>query len=394
MNFDKLVSRHKTGCVKWDGMKNFFGTNDALPMWVADMDFESPAPVIEAMRQHVEHGVFGYAMETDEYKQSIADWMKQRHAWEIDQDWIVFCPGVVPALSFAVQAFTQPGDKIVIQPPVYPPFHNVVKDHGRELVLNPLKCENGRYSMDLEGLEAILEGGHIKMLILCSPHNPVGRVWTRGELEALVQLCARHDVLIVSDEIHADLVYEKNAHIPLTQISGDAKKRSIICTAPSKTFNIAGLNTSNVIIPDPDIRSTFKKTLELYHVGSISTLGSAATQAAYTSGGEWLDEVLSYMQQNIDYVLDYIGKHIPEIKAYRPEATYLMWLDFRALGMTKDEVADFLLSKAKLALNKGSAFGAEGEGFMRMNIACPKATVIEAMERLNTAMKDWRKAQK
>ncbi|MEK4359645.1 PatB family C-S lyase [Paenibacillus sp. FSL M7-1455] len=393
MNFDKPISRHMTGCEKWDGMKHIFGTADALPMWVADMDFESPPSVISALKERVEHGVFGYTMQTDEYKGAVAGWMKERHGWEIDTDWIVFCPGVVPALSFAVQAFTAPGDKVVIQPPVYPPFHSVVEEHGRELVINPLRSENGHYSMDLKGLEEILQGGQIKMLILCSPHNPVGRVWTREELEALVTLCVRHDVLIVSDEIHADLVFEAKAHTPIALISEDAKKRSIICTSPSKTFNIAGLNTSNIIIPDPDIRSAFQSALRLYHVGSISALGSTAAQAAYTGGREWLDEVLVYLQQNMDYVINYVETHMPEIKVRKPEATYLLWLDFRALGMDQDELSAFLLAKAKLALNNGGAFGQGGEGFMRMNVACPKATVAEAMERLNAAMKEWRQLQ-
>ncbi|MWV46961.1 putative C-S lyase [Paenibacillus sp. HJL G12] len=394
MNFDKQITRNLTGCDKWDGMQHIFGTTDALPMWVADMDFESPPSVIEAMQKRVEHGVFGYTMQTDEYKNSIVNWMKQRHGWEVEPEWLVFCPGVVPALSFAVQAFTHPGDKVVIQPPVYPPFHSVVKDHGRELVLNPLKFENGQYSMDLEALEHILDNQQIKMLILCSPHNPVGRVWTRGELEALVDLCARHDVLIVSDEIHADLVYDKSTHIPLANISDEAKNRSIICTSPSKTFNIAGLNTSNIIIPDPQIRKTFQKALQLYHVGSISAIGSTAAEAAYTDGGEWLDDVLAYLQQNIEYVIEYVEKHIPEIKVGNPEATYLLWMDFRCLGMTPAETADFLLTKAKLALNNGSAFGQGGAGFMRMNVACPKSTVVEAMKRLDNAMTAWRLEQK
>ncbi|MEC0241856.1 PatB family C-S lyase [Paenibacillus dokdonensis] len=394
MNFDKIITRNLTGSDKWDGMKNIFGTADALPMWVADMDFESPPSVIAAMQKRVEHGVFGYTMQTDEYKQSIVNWMKQRHDWEIDPEWLVFCPGVVPALSFAIQAFTEPGDKVVIQPPVYPPFHSVVKDHGRELVLNPLKSENGHYSMDLEALEQILDSQQVKMLILCSPHNPVGRIWSSEELEALVQLCTRHDVLIISDEIHADLIYEKNAHIPLAKLSDEAKSRSIICTAPSKTFNIAGLNTSNIIIPDPEIRSIFMKALQLYHVGSISAIGSTAAEAAYTDGGEWLDEVLTYLQLNIDYVVEYIGKHIPEIKVQKPEATYLLWLDFSSLGMTPNELEAFLLTKAKLALNKGSAFGQGGAEFMRMNIACPMATVVEAMKRLDAALTEWRLEQK
>ncbi len=393
MNFDKSITRNLTGSEKWDGMQRIFGTADALPMWVADMDFESPPAVIEAMQKRVEHGVFGYTMQTDEYKKSIVNWMKERHDWAIDPEWLVFCPGVVPALSFAVQAFTEPGDQIVIQPPVYPPFHSVVQNHGRELVLNPLKLEDGHYSMDLEGLEQILTSGKIKMLILCSPHNPVGRVWTTAELDELIRLCSQHDVLVVSDEIHADLVYDGTKHTPLAKLSSADRIRSIICTSPSKTFNIAGLNTSNIIIPDPDTRSTFMKALQLYHVGSISAIGSTAAEAAYTGGGEWLDHVLAYLQHNIDYVIGFLRDRIPEIKAERPEATYLLWLDFRSLGMTPEETADFLLSKAKLALNQGAAFGQDGEGFMRMNIACPKATVVEAMDRLDAAMAQWRQEQ-
>lgn len=392
MNFHQPIERTNTDSFKWDDLKRIFGVSDVLPMWVADMDFAAPDSVISALNSRVEHGVFGYTMQSDMYNQAVADWMKSRHRWSIDKEWIVFCPGVVPALSFIVQAFTEPGDKVAIQTPVYPPFYSVVTDHGRELVQNPLKEQDGYYTMDLEALEQSLDD-QVKLFILCSPHNPVGRVWRREELEAVAKLCMERGILMVSDEIHADLVYEEGTHIPFASLSEEIQENCIICTAPSKTFNIAGLNTSNIIIPNDSIRRRFKKTLELYHVNSISTLGSAATQAAYNDGKAWLDEALVYMKANMEYVSEYLGEHIPEIKTRVPEATYLMWLDFRALQMSPDDLEQFLLNKAKLALNKGSAFGKEGEGFMRLNIACSRSLVEEAMNRLDQAVQEWRKEQ-
>lgn len=392
MNFHQPIERINTDSFKWDDLKRIFGVSDVLPMWVADMDFAAPDSVISALNSRVEHGVFGYTMQSDAYNQAVAHWMKSRHRWSIDKEWIVFCPGVVPALSFIVQAFTEPGDKVAIQTPVYPPFYSVVTDHGRELVQNPLKEQDGYYTMDLEALEQSLDD-QVKLFILCSPHNPVGRVWRREELEAVAKLCMERGILMVSDEIHADLVYEEGTHIPFASLSEEIQENCIICTAPSKTFNIAGLNTSNIIIPNDSIRRRFKKTLELYHVNSISTLGSAATQAAYNDGKAWLDEALVYMKANMEYVSQYLGEHIPEIKTRVPEATYLMWLDFRALQMSPDDLEQFLLNKAKLALNKGSAFGKEGEGFMRLNIACSRSLVEEAMKRLDQAVQEWRKEQ-
>ncbi|MEC0175760.1 PatB family C-S lyase [Paenibacillus favisporus] len=392
MNFHQPIERINTDSFKWDDLKRIFGVSDVLPMWVADMDFAAPDSVISALNSRAEHGVFGYTMQSDAYNQAVADWMKSRHRWSIDKEWIVFCPGVVPALSFIVQAFTEPGDKVAIQTPVYPPFYSVVTDHGRELVQNPLKEQDGYYTMDLEALEQSLDD-QVKLFILCSPHNPVGRVWRREELEAVGKLCMERGILMVSDEIHADLVYEEETHIPFASLSEEIQENCIICTAPSKTFNIAGLNTSNIIIPNDSIRRRFKKTLELYHVNSISSLGSAATQAAYNDGKAWLDEALVYMKANMEYVSQYLGEHIPEIKTRVPEATYLMWLDFRALQMSPDDLEQFLLNKAKLALNKGSAFGKEGEGFMRLNIACSRSLVEEAMKRLDQAVQEWRKEQ-
>lgn len=395
MNFDLTIDRSCTACHKWDNVPAVFGVPDALPMWVADMDFAAPPAVLEALHRRVEHGVFGYTFPTESYQEAIAEWMQSRHGWSIQKDWIQFCPGVVPALSLIVDAYTEPGDQVVIQTPVYPPFHSVVKDQERELVLNPLiRGEDGDYEMDFEDLEKSLAGGRVKMLILCSPHNPVGRVWRREELERLADLCRQYDVLVVSDEIHADLIFEQGSHTPFAALSDDAASRSIICTAPSKTFNIAGMNTANMIIPNEQLRRTFRKVLNRYHIGSITPLGAVATEAAYREGGPWLDELLVYIRGNMELVANYIREHLPELSVALPEATYLLWIDFRSLGMEHDKLNRFLVEEAKLGLNSGATFGKDGEGFMRMNVACTRATVEEAMSRLHNAIRQWREMPK
>lgn len=394
MNFDLAIDRNRTSCEKWDNLQAVFGAGDALPMWVADMDFAAPPAVVKALHDRVEHGVFGYTFPPTSYKEAIAHWMQSRHSWTIQPEWIQFCPGVVPALSLLVEAFTAPGDQVMIQTPVYPPFYQVVKDHGRELVTNTLlQNEDGDYVMDFDHLERSLSSGLVKMLILCSPHNPVGRVWTRDELSRVADLCIRHHVLVISDEIHSDLVFEQGKHVPYAALSEEAAQSSIICTAPSKTFNIAGLNTANIIIPNEQHRSKFRKALKRFALGSITPLGAAATEAAYREGGEWLDALLVYIRDNMKLVHSYASEHLPEVKVYLPEATYLLWLDFRAMGMNSDELNRFLIHEAKLGLNNGAAFGVEGEGFMRMNVACTRATVQEALSRLHKAMDEWRAQQ-
>ncbi|OMF68353.1 MalY/PatB family protein [Paenibacillus glucanolyticus] len=391
MNFDLAIDRTCTNCQKWDNVPTVFGVPDALPMWVADMDFAAPPAVVEALHKRVEHGVFGYTFPPDSYREAISDWMKKRHSWNIQQEWIQFCPGVVPALSLIVDAFTEPGDQVVIQTPVYPPFYSVVQEHGRELVHNPLLLsEEGDYTMDFEDLEKSFSTGHVKMIILCSPHNPVGRVWSRAELDRLASLCQQYDVLVVSDEIHADLVFEPGAHTPFAALSEDAAERSIICTAPSKTFNIAGLNTANIIIPNAQLRSKFRKILNRYAIGSITPMGAAATEAAYREGEPWLDELLVYIRGNMELVVHYVREHLPELKVVMPEATYLLWIDFRGMGIPHEELNRFLVQQAKLGLNSGAAFGKEGDGFMRMNLACTRATVQEALSRLHQAIEAWR----
>jgi len=389
MDFNQLTHRNHTASMKWDGIESIFGVKDALPMWVADMDFTAPPSVIHAFQERLTHGVFGYSLKTDSYYQAIIDWMKRRHQWEIEKDWIVYSPGVVPALSLIVQTFTELGDKVIIQTPVYPPFYQVVENHGRELILNPLHLVDGKYTMDLAQLEAQIDE-QVKMLILCSPHNPVGRVWTKEELVPLAELCSRRNILVVSDEIHADLLFNKGSHTPYAALSEEAKNQSIICTAPSKSFNIAGLHTSNIIIPNPDLRNQFVGTLQKYALDSISPFGLIATEAAYNAGEEWLNECLLYIRGNMEYVRQYIEESLPELRVTMPEATYLLWIDFRKLGMSVDELSSFMLNKAKIVCNSGSAFGQNGEGFMRMNVGCQRGVVEDAMKRLDSAIQDWR----
>nr|WP_154959815.1 MalY/PatB family protein [Paenibacillus xylanexedens] len=380
--FDTPIDRISTASEKWDGLEALFGVADALPMWVADMDFAAPPSVIEALQARMGHGIFGYTLRTEAYHAAVTDWMQRRHNWKIHADWIVFTPGIVPALSIAVQQFTSAGDAVVIQTPVYPPFYDVVRDQGRELITNPLIEEHGKYSMDLNHLERSFQNGKVKMLILCSPHNPVGRVWSREELEALASLCLKYNVLIVSDEIHADLVYERGTHTPLSLISEAIAARSIICTAPSKTFNIPGLSSSNIIIPNAQLREQFAKGVRTMGLSSISTLGAVATEAAYNGGEDWLDQCLAYIRNNMEYVQKFIAEHLPGIRVPLPEATYLLWVDFRELGLTHAQLSKKLLHEAGLAFNSGVVFGKEYAGFMRINVACPRATVEEAMRRL------------
>ncbi|WNQ10478.1 MalY/PatB family protein [Paenibacillus aurantius] len=394
MKFDNPINRKLTASEKWDQAASLFGASDILPMWVADMDFAAPEPVLKALHSRVDHGVLGYTYPTDSYKASLAGWMRTRHGYPVEPEWIQHCPGVVPAMGLIVQAFTEPGDAVVVQSPVYPPFFKVVDGHGRRVALNPLKLgEDGGYTMDFEDLEKQLSGGDIRMFLLCSPHNPVGRVWSREELTRLEELLSRYNVLVVSDEIHADLVHEPGSHIPYPSLSADAASRTFLCTAPSKTFNIAGLNTANIIIPNAGLRNRFRKEIQRFFLGSITPLGMAAAEAAYREGSEWLDALLPYVKGNLDYIRGYVGEHLPEISVNIPQGTYLLWMDFRRLGMNDRELARFLADKAGLGLNAGTAFGPGGEGFMRLNAGCPRSMVEEAMRRLHKAMEQWRETE-
>jgi cystathionine beta-lyase len=384
-DFDKIIERANTNSVKYDFRNTLFGTNDVIPMWVADMDFETPDFIKKAVRKRADEEVFGYTFRGDSYAEAICQWQERHHQWDVNKSQILFSPGVVPGLALAVLSFTKPGDKIIIQSPVYTPFFSTVKDNNRELVINELVNTDGHYTMDFERLESQIDD-KTAMIILSNPHNPVGRAWSKEELEKLVDICEAKNILIVSDEIHSDLVFNPHKHIPLASISEKAKHRTITFMAASKTFNIAGLSTAYVIIQNRGIRKQFDQALEAYHLFLGNIFGNVATEAAYREGEEWMSQMKSYIESNMDFVIDYLNKHLPQIKCKKPEATYLMWLDFRNLKMGDDSLNQFLIEKAGLGLNRGDSFGEAGSGFMRLNVACPRATVEKAMEQLKEAI--------
>ncbi|MFE3975136.1 MULTISPECIES: MalY/PatB family protein [unclassified Peribacillus] len=390
-NFDQEIRRLNTDCEKWDKLENQFGVKDVIPMWVADMDFQSPQPIIEALKQRVEHGVYGYTLRPDSYMESIVSWLKRRHRWSIEKEWITHSPGVIPALSLAIQSFTQTGDKIIIQPPVYHHFARVIQANGREIVNNPLKLENGHYSIDFADLEAKIDST-VKMLILCSPHNPIGRVWSKEELTRLGQICMKHNILVVADEIHCDFVYKTHTHIPFASISEEFANHSLTCIAPSKTFNLMGVQTSSIIIPNQQLRDRYDRELNTLSIGSPNIFGVVALEAAYRHGEEWLDQLLEYLQGNLEFTLNYFSKNIPQIKVIQPEGTYLVWLDCRELGFSVKELDEFMLRKARVAMNEGLIFGMEGEGFMRLNIACPRSMLKNALDGIEKAISSLCKA--
>ncbi|MBO8160454.1 MAG: pyridoxal phosphate-dependent aminotransferase [Thermosipho sp. (in: Bacteria)] len=371
-NFDQIINRKGTNSYKWD-----FGYNknqkNMLPLWVADMDFEAPKEVIEAIKARAQHGVYGYTFRPKSYYESIISWFKEYHDTEVREEWIVPIPGVVPGISFAIQAYTNPGDKIVIQPPVYRPFYEVINELGRRIVKNPLIEDNGNYKMDFENLEKIIDK-RTKMLILCSPHNPVGRVWKKEELERLGEICLKNDVIIVSDEIHADIVYKPNKHHILYTVSNKLINNVIVLTAPNKTFNIAGLQTGNAIIPNKNLRSKFEAVITSQHLYMTNIFGIIATEAAYKYGKKWLEELLIYLKQNAEFVKDFLEKN-SNVKTNIPEGTFLMWLDFRNYDF---EVHKKLLNNG-LWLNEGREFGEEGAGFERMNIATSRKIIKQAL---------------
>jgi cystathionine beta-lyase len=388
-NFDEPAVREGTNCIKYDRREEVFGKKDIIPMWVADMDFNTPGFVTSAIRDQLKNEIFGYSFRPPEYYSSIIDWHKCRHTWSIQREWISFTPGIVPALNFCTLAFTQPGDKIIVQPPVYFPFFSAVESHGRILVYNQLKETQGSWVMDLESLADSIDD-KTRMIIISNPHNPVGRVWTPGELTQLADICIKNNVIILSDEIHCDLVLPGFRHMPLASLSEEIADNTITCLAPSKTFNLAGLSTSNVIISNPVLRKSFNRIVENLHIGNGNIFGTAASVAAYTHGHEWLDALLVYIDKNIDFVEDYCLKMIPEIIPVRPEATYMIWLDCRKLGMTGKELQNFFVNKAEIGMNEGSTFGPGGEGFMRMNVGTTHRTVIKAMEQIEQAVSSLR----
>ena len=379
-NFDKIINRADTNCVKYDLRKQVFGNPDVLPMWVADMDFETPDFVREAVIQRAEHPVYGYHFKDKPYFEAIAGWLKRRHQWDVKQEWMSFTPGVVCGFTMAVMAFTQPGDEVIIQPPVYPPFHHAVSSHGRKLVYNTLVDRGEGYEINFDQLAE--QAKTAKMLILCNPHNPVGRCWTRNELLLLGEICMKNNVLVISDEIHCDLVLPGFKHTPFATLGHPYAMNCITFHAASKTFNLAGLATSTAIIPNEYLRKAYVAYVEDMeaHLGNI--FGKVSTQVAMEKGDEWLAQLLDYVQGNIEYVSDFLKANLPKVKFHKPQATYMMWLDFNGYGLSEEQLWQKMTQEAQLGFNRGKDFGEAGSGFFRINLACPRATVEEAMRRL------------
>ena len=388
-NFDEPVSREGTTCVKYDLREETFGTKDVIPMWVADMDFKTPDFIVKALQTRLDHKLFGYSFRAPEYYNSIIEWQLKRHNWKVEKEWICFCPGIVPALNLCTLAFTLPGDNIIVQPPVYFPFFSAVESHGRKLIYNQLTESGGNWKMDFDSLIRSIDE-KTKMIIISNPHNPVGRVWTHEELNELTDICYNKKILILSDEIHCDLVLPGFRHSPLSTLSEKAAAITITCIAPSKTFNLAGLSTSSVIISNPDLRKTFTRIVDNLHIGNGNIFGTVASIAAYSDGHDWLEELLTYIDGNVDYVVEYFRKMIPEITPVQPEATYMIWLDCRKLGMEGKELQKFFVTSAGVGMNEGSGFGPGGEGYMRMNLATTHKTVIKAMEQIENAVSSIR----
>ena len=384
-NFDQVIDRTQSDSMKWNGNDEHSGVADVLPMWVADMDFQSPAPVVQALLRRAEHAIYGYPRRSDAYYDAIIGWLHRRHGWDIQRDWIVNAPGVVSALTCAIHALTQPGDKIVVQPPVYYPFFSIIQNNGRQIVLNPLRFENQHYRMDLQDLEKQIDS-RTKLLLLCSPHNPVGRVWTRAELQALGEMCVRHNLLILSDEIHSDLILRGHQHTPIAALSEALAARTLTFIAPSKTFNLAGFATSVAITPNRDLRAALNQTIEDYglHVGNV--FGIVALQVAYREGEEWLEQLLDYLEGNVRFAMQFVAERIPQIKAIGPEGTYLLWLDCRGLGLAPAALKAWMREKAKVALSDGADFGLGGAGFQRLNLGCPRSILEAGLTRIERAV--------
>ena len=387
MNFDEIINRKGTSSVKYDGRSFYFGKEDLIPMWVADMDFSVPEFITDAIIKRAKHPIYGYTLRPDSYFTSFIEWVKRRHNWEIQKKWILYSPGIVPALNFIVQAFSEPGDKVLIQPPVYHPFFHVVENNQREGVFNPLRYINNHYEIDFEDLEVKLVSG-VKLILLSNPHNPVGRAWTQEELTKLGNICVENNVLIISDEIHSDLVLPGFQHVPMASLSDDIARNTITCMAPSKTFNLAGLSTSSVIISDPGKRNHFQEYLERFHISGGNVFGNLASETAYSFGDDWLDSLLEYLDENFRFLDDYLKTNIPSVKLVPAEATYLAWLDFSALELVGDNLKSFIINKARVGFNDGRTFRTGGEGFQRMNLACPRSVVEEALKRLKVAINE------
>ncbi len=397
-DFDRIATPRGIGSVKWehrkgdngleawDATEEIDGSRQVLPMWVADMDFAIVEPIRRALEARAAIPSVGYTYKTDAYLSAVTGWMQRRHGWGVEKDWIATASGVVPALNMLVRTFTQAGDGVIVQPPVYHPFYMVIENNDARVVRNPLRLVDGRYEMDFHDLEAKASDPTVKMLLLCSPHNPVGRVWNEAELSRLGEICNRHDVLVVADELHADLMLNGSVFTPYAALGRAFAENAIVCSAASKTFSLAGMHTAHIITPNPELRSQVDAGLQKAAMFGMNPFGAAAVPAAYEEGEEWLQQVLAYIQGNMDFVAGFLAKNLPQIRMIKPEATYLAWLDCRALGLDKARLEDLMLNKAGLYLDEGYIFGEEGAGFERINVACPRAILEDAMQRLADAV--------
>lgn len=386
-NFDCVVDRHHTCATKFEEMDAKFGRHDLLPFWIADMDFPAPPCIIEALRNRLNHTVLGYTTPPAEFWQSITGWLKRRHNWTVDESEITFMPGLKKGLSLCINYFTSPGDKVVIQPPVYHSFHTVIEGNNRRVVTNPLKlCADGRYSMDLDDLERLAEHEKPAMMLVCNPHNPIGLQWDADTLRRVAEICHRHGIVLVSDEIYADMMLAGRRHIPTASVSRLAEEITVTLGAPSKTFNIPGIVSAWAIVKSEKMRQPFFDWLSASEFNAPPIAAMVATEAAYNHGEEWLNQVLRYLQSNVDYARKFFDSELPQIRMFTPEASFAIWLDFRKLGLTEPELVDTLLGRARLALSEGCTFGEEGTGFMRMNIGVPRCVLTEGLTRLRDAL--------
>ncbi len=381
-NFDQEISREHSDALKYDGRAAYFGTQNVQPMWVADMDFAAPSAVTEALLARAAHPIYGYSVYPDTLYVALQNWLKNRHQFELARENIMLVAGVVPSLFASVQAFSNKGDAVIVQPPVYAPFFSAITTAQRVVLENPLRLKAARYEIDFEHLEQC--AAHAKMLLLCSPHNPVGRVWTAAELREILRITRRHNVLVVSDEIHADLVYPDARHTMLAKLASDSDQ-IITAVAPSKTFNLPGLGLSALIVTNPAHRAALQTVFDSLHLGSVNPFSAVAFEAAYRAGGEWLDSLLEYLAGNRNWVREFLQRHVPKIKLIEPEGTYLVWLDCRELNLRDAALRDFFVQRAQLGMNAGVTFGAGGSGFMRLNIAAPRANIAAALQRVQAA---------
>lgn len=383
-NFDEYVERRHTDSVKWDGMTENWGTNDLLPMWVADMDFKTPPFILEALRKRLEHEVLGYTLPAPRWGKAITDWLQRRHQWTTDPDRLIFLPGIVRGLAYVMLCFTEPGDRVLVMDPVYHPFFLVTEQTGRKVVRTPLQIADGRFQIDFERFEQDVKG--CRLFILSNPHNPGGRVWSREELQQMAAICRRNGTLVVSDEIHADMTLPGHRHTVFATVSDEARDNCLVLMSPSKAFNMPGIATSYAIVPNEKLYGRFHRFMEAGEFDSGHMFAYLPVVAAYEQGEEWLRQMLEYVQGNIDFTAGYLKQEAPGIRMMRPEASFLVFLDCRALNLSQDKLERLFAEKAGLALNSGTLFGSRGEGFMRLNVACPRAMLRQALQQLKEAL--------